>query len=821
MGIYGALSTAVTGLRAQSFALENISGNIANSQTTGFKRVDTSFLDLIPDAPSKSQTSGSVLAQSLATNTTQGDVKSVSNPTYMAVNGSGFFVVEPALGQSDGQAVFGGSNFYTRRGDFDIDKSGYLVNGSGYYLKGLPIDPATGNISSSQPEVLRVSNSFLPAAPTSRINYQLNLPQLPTTYNYQQSKTAGSELMKASHFINIPTDTAAQVTGTATTAEAKGTTTAFTDGAAVTGTDAASTLATTGQTLTIKIGSTTKTYTFATTGGTNMATGTIDTSDTAGGTDTVAGVLSKISADLPAGSSVSLVDGKIRVASGNTTDSITITDGTTGFGLANGTTAPALAGGDLATRLAKNGDTLAVTIGGVTRTYNFSNTGSSSGTAISTADPSTNTVDKVLAYIQQDLTSNGVAGATVSLKDGQVDIKAGNTTDGVTIADNTVGFGTGNAAVTAGLASGDDATRLASAGQTLEIKVGTADRTYTFAMGGGTSGTTIDLTDPSTSSVGQIMSYIQTDLQGHGATGATVALNNGTVQIKGGNTNDSVAVTNGTSGFGLAAGATTGNPTVSTTAEQAARVDTISAADSDDFINQSISGGAVTVYASNGAPADMQMRWAKVSSAASGGQDTWNLFYLTNGAATGSQPMWKNVGTDFTFGADSSLNPPITELNLNGAVVDGVQLGSMKMEFGTNGITQFDDPNGTAGVTERSQNGYAAGQYVSVAINDSGRVVVSYDNGQTVDIAQVVTANFNAANQLKRMDGGIFAATADSGEPIYDDNGGVIGSSLESSNTDISEEFTKLIVTQQAYAAGTKIVSAADDMLQQALNMIR
>tara|TARA_R100000365_G_scaffold978_1_gene3574 strand:+ start:689 stop:1018 length:330 start_codon:yes stop_codon:yes gene_type:complete len=50
MGIYGALSTAVTGMAAQSFALENISGNIANSQTTGYKRMETGFIDLIPDA---------------------------------------------------------------------------------------------------------------------------------------------------------------------------------------------------------------------------------------------------------------------------------------------------------------------------------------------------------------------------------------------------------------------------------------------------------------------------------------------------------------------------------------------------------------------------------------------------------------------------------------------------------------------------------------------------------------------------------------------------------------------------------------------------
>jgi flagellar hook protein FlgE len=70
------------------------------------------------------------------------------------------------------------------------------------------------------------------------------------------------------------------------------------------------------------------------------------------------------------------------------------------------------------------------------------------------------------------------------------------------------------------------------------------------------------------------------------------------------------------------------------------------------------------------------------------------------------------------------------------------------------------------------------------------------------------------------MDGGVFAATSASGEPLLD-TGGVIGSSLEASNTDISEEFTKLIITQQAYAAGTRIVSTADQMLQEALNMVR
>ena len=148
-------------------------------------------------------------------------------------------------------------------------------------------------------------------------------------------------------------------------------------------------------------------------------------------------------------------------------------------------------------------------------------------------------------------------------------------------------------------------------------------------------------------------------------------------------------------------------------------------------------------------------------------------------------------------------------------------VGNVRLQHGTAGLTQFADPNGSAEVTTLNQNGYAAGEFVSIAVNDNGRVVVSYNNGRQLEVAQVVTANFNAVNQLKRMDGGVFAATSESGEPILDNDGGVIGSSLEASNTDISEEFTRLIVTQQAYAAGTRIVSTADEMLQEALNMVR
>ena len=596
MGIYGALSTAVTGLRAQSFALENVSGNIANSQTTGFKRIDTDFVDLIPDAAQKRQTAGSVLAQSRSTNNVQGDVKGTSTETNMAINGNGFFVVEPAIGQSDGASVFSGANYYTRRGDFELDKSGYLVNGAGYYLKGLPIDSATQNVSGSVPQVLQISNAFLPAHQTTRVNYEINLPQLPKTPAYNQSQAPGSELIDARDFVSLTPDTPAQKIG-----------------AAAVGTDATTTIVSPGDTLRVRFG--------------------------------------------PAGGPY-------------TTD----------------------------------------------RTYAFNSGGSNTMPAIDIADAGNDTVAEVLAAIQADLVANGATGATVALNgDGEITITAGNDTDNINITDQTIGT-TSN-------------------------------------------------------------------------------------------------------GFGLADGDTA--PTVSDAAALAARVNTISADDVDDFFAQSISGGAITVYAGNGAPANVQMRWSKVNSTENGGAERWNMFILTNANATGTGTAWTRVGGDYQFGNDGSPNPPVEYTDLPTLTVNGVTVGNVRLQHGANGLTQFADPNGVAEVTTLNQNGYAAGEYVSVAVNDNGRVVVSYNNGQQLEVAQVVTANFNAVNQLKRMDGGVFAATSESGEPILDNGGGIIGSSLEASNTDISEEFTKLIVTQQAYAAGTRIVSTADQMLQDALNMIR
>lgn len=207
MDIFSALQTSVSGLQAQSYAISNISGNIANSQTTGYKRIDTSFIDLMAEQTSKREVAGTVLAQAQLTNTIQGNVVSSQVATNMAINGQGFFTVLQKTGDANGQASFGSQTLYTRRGDFAPDKDGYLVNGAGDYLTGQNIDPATGQATNTG--LIKIANSTLPAKATTTISYSANLPASPTTSN---STTSGSDLYTPAD----PASVLLSSTGTAT-----------------------------------------------------------------------------------------------------------------------------------------------------------------------------------------------------------------------------------------------------------------------------------------------------------------------------------------------------------------------------------------------------------------------------------------------------------------------------------------------------------------------------------------------------------------------------------------------------------------------------
>lgn len=461
MGIFNALTSAASGLRAQAFALDNISGNIANSQTAGFKRTDTSFADLVigGELGFRRQTAGSVQAFSRQTNDIGGVVQPASSGTSIAVSGEGFFVVAEGTAQASGGTSFGG-DLYTRRGDFEFDKNGYLVNGAGYYLKGSPIDQKTGNPTGSALEPIKLQNDVYPATVTSKIDYRANLPSTPKTKNY-------------------------------------------------------------------------------------------------------------------------------------------------------------------------------------------------------------------------------------------------------------------------------------------------------------------DSADPTSWLLG--------------------------------------------SSFGS----------------------TVSATDSDAFLANTISGEAITVYDAKGVAHDVQLRWGKVSNgdatATPPTQDTWALYYQSNSAATGAQTAWTKVDADssaagvnnYSFDSKGAMTVPSDgKVTLSGLTLDGSLIGNVTIDHGS-ALTQYGDSDGVVSVKQLTQDGSAAGEMIGVEIGDGGKVTATYSNGKTRALYQVPLVSFTATNRLAQLDGGAFAQTVSSGSPQVDASGAIVGSAIELSNVDISEEFTKMIVTQQAYSANTRVISTSDDMIQETLSMIR
>jgi len=119
--------------------------------------------------------------------------------------------------------------------------------------------------------------------------------------------------------------------------------------------------------------------------------------------------------------------------------------------------------------------------------------------------------------------------------------------------------------------------------------------------------------------------------------------------------------------------------------------------DAGTFIGETISGGAVTTFDVSGSPVSVQFRWGKVDSATLGvgHSDTWNMFYQVNPNATGTQVAWQNVNTDFTFGANGQMNPPIASVTLNSPVINGITLNTIRLNFGSSGITHLPTPTAT------------------------------------------------------------------------------------------------------------------------------
>lgn len=170
MSLTGALNSAVSALSAQSSTLSMVSQNLANSNTYGYKTTTASFESLIADSSSSAYSAGGVAVTGVSSISTQGSLVSSATATNMAIEGNGFFVVSNDAANGD--------VYYSRNGQFTIDKNGYLSNGE-YYLQGWPTDAdgnVTGATSTAALETVDTKAIGSIAAATTSLSLQANLP---------------------------------------------------------------------------------------------------------------------------------------------------------------------------------------------------------------------------------------------------------------------------------------------------------------------------------------------------------------------------------------------------------------------------------------------------------------------------------------------------------------------------------------------------------------------------------------------------------------------------------------------------------------------
>ena len=167
----GSLFAGMVGLNVNSTSMTVLGDNISNVNTTGFKSNRSSFANILSSSLAGSVSSDvgrGVQFQGTTPMWTQGTIENTNNPTDMAINGSGFFVVQDDTG----------ANFYTRAGEFTFDRNGDLVNMSGLYVQGYEVTGTNPDGSLILGAVTNINASAQGASPpvaTDSLSVDVNL----------------------------------------------------------------------------------------------------------------------------------------------------------------------------------------------------------------------------------------------------------------------------------------------------------------------------------------------------------------------------------------------------------------------------------------------------------------------------------------------------------------------------------------------------------------------------------------------------------------------------------------------------------------------
>jgi len=200
---------------------------------------------------------------------------------------------------------------------------------------------------------------------------------------------------------------------------------------------------------------------------------------------------------------------------------------------------------------------------------------------------------------------------------------------------------------------------------------------------------------------------------------------------------------------------------------------------------------------------------------------------ITQSSNSFTVPATTVSGAALTFngnGTPSAINIATVRVNnLSTGALDSV----ISLDLGTvdlsDGLTQF---SGAYNITFINQNGVQFGTFSGVNISDEGLVVALFDNGETLPIYKIPLVTFANFNGLTAKTGNVYVSSDSSGVPVLrvaktGSAGAVTSGSLENSTVDLGTEFTNMILAQRAYSATTRIITTADEMLDELIRIKR
>ena len=242
----------------------------------------------------------------------------------------------------------------------------------------------------------------------------------------------------------------------------------------------------------------------------------------------------------------------------------------------------------------------------------------------------------------------------------------------------------------------------------------------------------------------------------------------------------------------------------------------------------------VTVHDSLGNPIAVNLLFTKLAPSAGPPaipDRSWRVeASIPASAGTGVTFNGGDADDIFTFDTDGELIDPASDISIELALTNGaVASQTITWDLVDDSGIPLEDVTGYATpstVTFQQQNGYPAGILSGISVDEDGIVTAAYSNGQLTPVFRIAIADFPSYYGLAKRGDNLYQESLASGQPMeglagQGSRGKISPASIEMSNVDLAQEFVKMITTQRAFQANSRVITASDEILTELINIKR